>query len=107
MRGTHAWTFKLLDARRKDMVGTDEETVTRVTSFPTSSVGSCFLKIRAAAVVVEDEVAEKGEDTAEAPELSISTSSCMPIETMDFMWLASHVLLVSSRIPCALRAALK
>ena len=107
MRGTHAWTFKLLDARRKDMVGTDEETVTRVPSFPTSSVGSCFLKIRAAAVVVEDEVAEKGEDTAEAPELSISTSSSMPIETMDFMWLASHVLLVSSRIPCALRAALK
>ena len=98
IRGTHSWTFKLLDARRKEMLGADGVTVTGVhtrsetlSGFCTNVAGNCFTKICAAGVAAADEVAQESEDAVEIPEPCINTSIGMLIETMDFLgWRTSY-----------------
>lgn len=98
IRGTHSWTFKLLDVRRKSVLGHDGRTVAGVHTrsetlpgFPSNEISSVFTRVVASAEAGVEEIAEEGEDFIEEPAPIVDKSSGMPMATSEYLgWRTSY-----------------
>ena len=89
---------KLLDVRRKSVLGHDGRTVAGVHTrsetlpgFPSNEISSVFTRVVASAEAGVEEIAEEGEDFIEEPAPIVDKSSGMPMATSEYLgWRTSH-----------------